>query len=60
MIYHMSQDFRGESGNLGGISPPNSSDINTVLGHVAWAQVVYWLSDVVKVGQPYVTMIKII
>ena len=31
MIYHMSQDFRGKSGNLGGISPPNSSEINTVV-----------------------------
>ena len=29
-----------------------------ILGHVAWAQVVYWLSDLVKVGQQYVTMIK--
>ena len=31
MIYHMSQDFWGESGNLGGISPPNSPEINTEL-----------------------------
>ena len=32
MIYHMSQDFRGESVNfgVGAISPPNSSKIYTV------------------------------
>ena len=29
MIYHLSQDFRGKSVNLGGISPPNSFEIST-------------------------------
>ena len=46
MIYHMSQDFRRESVNLGEISSPNSSEINTdqwtyILPSDIWTTIMY-------------------
>ena len=47
VIYHMSEDFREESLNFGGISCPNSSEIKAVCMYVCNRKILfdYYLTE---------------